>query len=186
MNQEDFLDDLEGVRQQLLVVARGNAVAVLERALAHKLLEPTQDELAIPEGLVLALPLILFEASLAPVDHCRRGPYHPLHAREALWPVCGSDELAKVAAQLLVVRVENLCVLHDQIGEAAALLGFHIEGCDDSRPSRIDGSLVSTVVAEVLNQIIHRSSHQVLVRDLVAMLEDERKNSTGTFFRFTL
>lgn len=89
-----------------------------------------------------------------------------------------------MAAQLLVVRVENLCVLHDQIGEAVALLGLHLEGCDDSRPADVDRILISTVVAEVLNQIIDRSSHQVLVRDLLAVLEDERKNKTRALFRF--
>ena len=87
-------------------------------------------------------------------------------------------------SKILMIRVEDICVLDHQVWKSMPILSLVIKSRSKAKTCLIDLTRVLSKALIKLNQIGNCLSHQVLPSYLMRVLQDQGKNDTGRLFSF--
>ena len=87
-------------------------------------------------------------------------------------------------SKILMIRVEDICVLNHQVWKSMPILSLVIKSRCKAKTCLIDLTRILSKALIELNQIGNCLSHQVLPSYLMRVLQDQGKNDTGRLFSF--
>ena len=143
-----------------------------------------KNKLAIFKRLFFVPLMSFLGIFLAPNDNSLSCLHNSLNAVWALRSVSSSNQLIKMNSKILMIRVEDICILDHQVWKSMPILSLIIKSRCKAKTCLIDLSRVLSKALIKLNQIGNCLSHQVLSSYLMRVLQDQGKNDTGRLFSF--